>query len=254
MGNNWTREQTIVAFNLYCKIPFQKSSKSHPQIIEIANLIGRTPSALNMKIGNFGSFDPELKKQGIVGLSNSSKLDKEIWEEFNNNWDKLAYESEVLIARFMNKELELSPLPSIDIPIGYTREQQVKVRVNQSFFRNAVLSAYNNTCCVTGLNLSHLLIASHIKPWCKSAPMKEQTNPQNGLCLNTLHDKAFDSGLITISKDYKIILSRELKEQLTKEVFHDYFLRYDNHKIIMPNRFLPDLDMIDYHNQNIFRG
>lgn len=76
--NKWTREEEIIVFNLYCKIPFQKSSKNHPDVIRIANLIGRSPSAVNMKIGNLGSFDDTLKAKGIVGLTNASKLDKEI--------------------------------------------------------------------------------------------------------------------------------------------------------------------------------
>ena len=95
--NLWTREEEIIVFNLYCKIPFQSSSKNHPDVIKIAKLIGRSPSAVNMKIGNFGSFDESLKSKGIVGLTNASKLDAEIWEEFNNNWDELTFESERLI-------------------------------------------------------------------------------------------------------------------------------------------------------------
>ena len=59
--NNWTREETIVAFNVYCKVPFKSSSKTNPTIIKYANIIGRRPSALNMKVGNFrligGVFD-----------------------------------------------------------------------------------------------------------------------------------------------------------------------------------------------------
>ena len=104
--NNWTREETIVAFNVYCKIPFKNSSKTNPTVIKYDNIIGRSPSALNMKIGNFGRLDPELKKQGIIGLVNGSKLEEEIWDEFNNNWEKLAFESEELIAKFQNKEIE----------------------------------------------------------------------------------------------------------------------------------------------------
>ena len=103
---NWTREETIVAFNVYCKIPFKKSSKTNPTIIKYANIIGRSPSALNMKVGNFGRLDPELKKQGIVGLGNGSKLDEIVWDEFNGNWEKLAYESELLIAEFQNKKID----------------------------------------------------------------------------------------------------------------------------------------------------
>lgn len=88
--NLWTREEEIIVFNLYCKIPFQNSSKSNPEVIKIAKIIGRSPSAVNMKIGNFGSFDENLKKKGIVGLKNASKLDEQIWQEFNNHWDELS--------------------------------------------------------------------------------------------------------------------------------------------------------------------
>jgi putative restriction endonuclease len=99
----WTREQTIVALNLYCKIPFNRVSSRHPDIIRIAKIIGRTPNSVKMKIGNFGSFDPELKKRGIVGLGNTSKLDEIIWKEFNNDWGNLAYESELLTSKFTNQ-------------------------------------------------------------------------------------------------------------------------------------------------------
>ena len=70
---NWTREEEIVVFDLYCKIPFNKSSKNHPDVIRVANIIERSPSSVNMKIGNFGSFDENLKQKGIVGLTNASK-------------------------------------------------------------------------------------------------------------------------------------------------------------------------------------
>lgn len=61
-GNNWTKEQTIVALNLYCKIPFNRVASTHPEIIKVAKIIDRSTNSLKMKIGNFGSFDPELKK------------------------------------------------------------------------------------------------------------------------------------------------------------------------------------------------
>lgn len=66
---------------------------------------------------------------------------------------------------------------------------------------------------MTGISISELLIASHIKPWKVSNNEDEKTNPRNGLCLNALHDKAFDRGLITIDKNYKIIVSSKLKEK-----------------------------------------
>lgn len=94
--NNWTKEQTIIALSVYCKIPFNKATDSNPEIIAAAKLIGRTPSAVKMKVGNFGSFDPELKARGIVGLSKTSKMDEEVWNEYSKDWERLAYDCEVI--------------------------------------------------------------------------------------------------------------------------------------------------------------
>ena len=133
--NNWTREETIIAFNIYCKIPFKNSSKTNPTVIKYANIIGRSPSALNMKIGNLGRLDPELKKQGITGLVNGSKLEEDVWNEFNGNWDKLAFESEQLIAEFQNKKIEeIEEIDLTELPEGKERETIIKARVNQCCF------------------------------------------------------------------------------------------------------------------------
>lgn len=251
---NWTKDETIVAFNVYCKVPFKSSSKSNPTIIEYANLIGRTPSALNMKIGNFGRFDPELKKRGITGLVNGSKLDEEVWNEFNGNWDKLAFESEKLIASFKNKKIEeIEEFDLENLPKGKDREALIKIRVNQSFFRSTILSSYNLKCCITGLSIPDFLVASHIKPWSKDK--ENRTNPHNGLCLNSIHDKAFDKGFITITPDYKILVSKVFDgfSSESEKAIEDFFKRYQNHKIILPNRFLPSKEFLDYHYHNIFK-
>lgn len=164
-SNNWTKEETIIAFNVYCKVPFKNSSKNNPTIIKYANIIGRSPSALNMKVGNFGRLDPVLKKKGIKGLVNGSKLEEEVWNEFNGNWDRLAFESEQLIAKFQNKKIEeINYLDLSKIPKGIERETLIKARVNQSFFRSTILSSYNIKCCITGLSIPDFLVASHIKP------------------------------------------------------------------------------------------
>ena len=246
---NWTREEEIIVFNLYCKIPFKSSSKNHPDVIEIANLIGRTPSAVNMKIGNFGSFDDNLKAQGIVGLSNASRLDKEIFSEFNKDWDKLAYESEKLVAEYKGcKNFEDSILP-----IGTEKEMSIKQRVNQGFFRQAVLTSYNNACCMTGLSNGELLVASHIKPW-KDSDGCEKTDPRNGLCLNSLHDRAFDRGFITVSDRYMIVVSNDIKDIYNGETVDRFFSVFNGQKISLPEKFLPQKEYLQYHNDCIFEN
>jgi putative restriction endonuclease len=251
--NLWTKEQTIVALNLYCKIPFNRVSSNHHDIIKIAKIIGRTPNSVKMKIGNFGSFDPELKKRGIVGLGNTSKMDEIVWNEFNSDWSNLAYESELLISKFTNQPIEkISEINLEDIPLGKEREAIIKQRVNQSFFRSTILSSYNLKCCITGLSISDFLVASHIVPWAKDE--KNRLNPHNGLCLNSIHDKAFDRGFITITADFKIKVSNQLLELKKDNAVADLFLKYQNQSIILPDKFLPSKEFLDYHSKMIFKS
>jgi len=251
MPNNWTREQLIVTFNLYCKIPFAKSVQTNPDVIAVANLIGRSPGAVAFKLGNFGSFDPELRRRGIGGLPNASKLDREIWDEFNNNWDELAYQSEIVIAKFKEKPVDESfNIDLKELPIGGERESLVKTRINQHFFRISVLSIYGGKCCITGLEIPSLLVASHIVPW--RHDVKNRTNPKNGLCLNALHDKAFDTGLITVTPDFKLLVSPRISELADNSIIDTLFLKYDRLELARPDKFFPDEEFLSFHNSEIF--
>ncbi len=248
MVNKWTREETIIAFNLYCKIPFKVSSKSHPMIVKYAKIIGRTPSALNMKIGNLGRLDPKLKERGIVGLTHGAKMEQEVWKDFYDNPDKLAYESECLIAKYTKNDIEKAANVDIDhLPEGKERLAIVKQRVNQSFFRSAVMCSYDFRCCISGVGNSELLEACHILDW--SEDKNNRSNPENGLCLNSLFHKAYDKYLIAITPDYKIIISDEMIEKTEDESFKCYLLGLQNKKLILPNRFYPKPDFLDYHYQ-----
>lgn len=249
----WTREELILAINLYCKIPFGKMHHGNPLIIEFANLIGRTPSSVAFKLVNLASFDPSLRERGIKGASNASKLDKEIWNEFYQNWDKTLIHSETLLATKSNSTIEkINHIELSDLPKdGLEKERLVKTRVNQSIFRNIVLATYNSRCCITGIGNSELLIASHIVPWSKDD--KNRLNPMNGLCLNSLHDRAFDCGLITISPDdYTLKLSPALKSNAANSSIECNFVAFENKPISLLDKFLPSKDFLDYHYQNIF--
>jgi putative restriction endonuclease len=250
----WTREELILAINLYCKTPFGKLDARNPNIISLADMIGRTANSVAFKLVNFASLDPTLKARGIKGASNTSKLDKEIWDEFFDNWDVLPFESEILIAKFQKTSVEKLNNIAEDYLIrdGKTREQLVKVRVNQSFFRKSVLAAYNDTCCITGMQQPDLLIAGHIKPW--GIDEKNRLNPSNGIAINALHDRAFEMGLITITPDYKIKISSTLFEEKKKPMIEEYFLQYDKKPIYLPTRFLPNTEFLEYHNSIRFKG
>ena len=244
----WSREELVLTINLYCKTPFGKLHKSNPDVIRLAELIGRTPSAVSWKLVNFASFDPSLQARGIKGASNASNLDKEIWTEFFNNWDDLAYESEILLANMKGEIIGVEP--ELEIKDGLVKERMIKTRVNQSFFRATILASYNQTCCVTGIQQPELLIASHIRPW--NMDERNRLNPQNGICINALHDKAFEIGYLTITPDFQIRVSSILLKQSKNQAIIDNFVNYNGKTIILPSRFLPDQAFLKYHNNERF--
>jgi putative restriction endonuclease len=113
-----------------------------------------------------------------------------------------------------------------------------------------ILSSYNETCCITGISVTELLVASHIIPW--SLDIENRMNPRNGLCLNALHDRAFDTGYITISESFNVVVSHEIQSMPHEKV--SLILSYDGKPLAMPNRFIPDQTFLDFHRRNIFLG
>jgi predicted restriction endonuclease len=215
----------------------------------MAGIIGKTPSALAMKLVNFASLDPAIQSRGRKGLGNASNADKEIWREFHNNWDKLTTECEVLLQNNMTSvEVEEEEISDYS---GETHDAIVSVRVGQSFFRKAVLASYRNTCCISGVSLPQLLIASHIVPWANAK--ENRLNPSNGLCLSAIHDRAFDKGLITIKPDYTICISKIIKEKYNDSKQMELLIDSDKKMMVLPEKFLPDKDFLDWHNRNIFK-
>lgn len=249
----WSRDELILAFNLYCKIPFGQIHNRNPKIIDLAGIIHRSPSAVSWKLANLARLDPSLKRRSIIGASHGSKAEVDVWNEFNNDWDALAFESEKLLANFAGKSLAESAQIE-DEPLlkeGVDREAIVRVRVNQAFFRNSVLAAHDYQCCITGLSIIGLLNASHIVPWSKDKA--NRVNPRNGICLNALHDRAFDRGLITILPDFTIKTSKQIQQMKNPDEATQFLQRYDGSQIKLPKHFLPQQEFLIYHNQNVFR-
>lgn len=246
-GKPWTDDETVLAYYYYCMIPFGQIHQNNPEIIRISQLLGRTPSSVVFKMGNLGHFDPELQKRNISGLKNASKKDAEIFERFSKDWAGLSFRA-ANIERHLSGEEEIPD----ELPVGEETIRPTKKRINQTFFRDAVLSAYQRKCCITGIDIPALLIASHIKPWRDSDPKTERTNPSNGLCLNPLHDKAFDGGLLTVLPDYTIRISSRLRSSEDNEGLR-WLLRSDRQKIALPERFVPQKEFLEYHNDVVFK-
>jgi putative restriction endonuclease len=251
--NLWTKEELILAFNLYLKIPFGKMHSTNKDIIHLANLIGRTPSSIALRLVNFASVDPALKARGVKGMDGGTKIVQPIWDEFYNNKEALIFKSEEILAHKENTTIEnkfdniLSDLTDYK---GENKLREVKTRVNQSVFRKMVLVNYSTKCAITGIDIPELLVASHIIPWSKNED--ERLNPENGICLSALFDKAYDKGFIGINKNYEVIFSKLLQQKKSTSFYQNNFAPIENQKIIEPIKYLPKKEFLEYHMDVIF--
>jgi putative restriction endonuclease len=247
-GENWTRDELILAFSLYSEIPFGKIHMGNPKVLELGALLGRTPGSVSMKLSNFARLDPALQARGIAGLKRGAKGEKEIWDEFRERPEALAFESQALLAQKLRKPVEdVAQIRTDDLPLeGIEREALIRVRVNQSFFRRRILSAYEFRCCVTGLKVRELLVASHIVPW--SQDSANRLNTRNGLCLNPLHDRAFDRHLMYVDADFRVRFAARLNLPKQKENGAlSWLLSFEGKTLLLPKHFSPDPDLLGRH-------
>jgi putative restriction endonuclease len=157
----WTHEEMILVLNLYLKLPFGKMDRRNPDVIHLANIIGRTPNAVALRLAN-----------------------------------------------------------------------------------------YDGKCALTGIDLSELLVASHIIPWSENE--QERLNPENGICLSSLYDKAFDKGLISFTNDKRVLFSLRLKENVGKEYYAKYFEPVADAELVTPRKYHINPHFLEWHRDCIF--
>ncbi len=252
-STKWTRQQLLVALTLYCELEFGQLHGRNPRIIRVAEAIGRTPSALAMKLSNFASLDPVITSTGRAGLRGASASDRAIWLEMQHDMEEFTAESEQAMADSgLGPKL---PIPAVQEEgvvhrEGEDRPAQAKIRIGQSFFRKTVLTVYNGRCCISGLAVPQLLVASHIVPW--SVDPDNRLNPSNGLCLSALHDRAFDVGLLTIGDDMTVMTSSKVAGE-TGSFYSKAINSYAGKQIEYPAKFPPDRDFLAYHRERVFK-
>lgn len=254
-GRAWSREELLVAFGLYCRLPFGQLQSRNREIVRVSGLMGRTPSAVSMKACNFASFDPVHQARGIVGLKNASRADGELFAQFLLEPDEVAIQVERAWDEVQLSGGRDSGEPTFqEVPDGPSEvERVVRTRRLQRFFRSSVLASYEGRCALTGLAVPGLLNASHIVPW--SADEHRRADPRNGLCLNALHDRAFDRGLITIDDSMRIVVSDRLRSgdpERLPDVHRRWLLEIEGTTLRAPHRFTPDAAALTFHREHVF--
>lgn len=260
-GKRWTRDELLVALNLYHKLTFGQLHARQPAITALANKFGRGSNSVAMKLCNLASLDPALRLRGIKGLAGASALDRTVWHEFHSNLNEAVPVSEAALRKLFGVDedsaLEVLPREGVRVrkrpPTGPTEmTANVKLRRGQEYFRDAVLNNFGGRCGVTGLPVRELLVASHILPW--GAHPAERLNVRNGLSLSRLHDAAFDRGLIAFDDTLRLLLSPRLKAEMPQRAVSECFGAYAGEQLHLPaDAALPELAFLAEHRAQIFR-
>ena len=217
----------MMAFALYIVLKPRECDDKGLDVQRLASFLHRTPSSVVLKIWNIAAYDANRKARGRVGMKHGSKLDSQVWQWYAEDPDTFMEQCLNLLRhallqadannfnpaplasdRYSPLETATTLLVAEHTPTGEERPITTLQRVNQSYFRNSLLQNYHSTCCITGMQIPKLLIASHIKPW-KASSAVEKTAASNGLLLNAFHDRAFDQGLISIDDDYRIMVNHD---------------------------------------------
>lgn len=244
----WTDQDRLQVLSLYCRLTFGQLHRGRPEVIELAERMGRSASSVAMKLSNYASLDPEVLALGKKGLSGASQQDRLLWQRFIAAPEAVAHECEEAWLAFGEAVAKLAT------EADYTGQEVVglqKRRVGQSLFRKAVMIRYDARCIITGLRHEDLLMASHIVPW--QARPASRLDPANGLCLNALHDRAFDAGLLAINDKDRICVSRELLAADYSGNLKGQLQELDGALLKLGDQVFPNRDYLAWHFRECFR-
>lgn len=254
--NLWTDEEVTLALLLYLSRPFGQLRSTHPDVVRLASLLGRTPGAVSRKIGNLGFCDDSLQAQGISGLANGAKVDKLVWEHYVGS-----KRGELPLEPLLEDAAHIARVKDIDIdflfeanganvpanaPTGLVGEERLvlrKERVYQNFFRNMVLAGYDGRCAISGLRLPMLIEAAHIVPWANRKDVR--LLPSNGIALNPLLHRAYDAHLLGVDGKRRVYVSRALRRAAADTRMESFFETIDGSMLQSSRHFSPSEELLE---------
>jgi len=241
---SWSREDIVIAYALYCVTPLKQIRPTNKVIQQVSDIIPHSVASIVMRMQNFRYLDPRVGS----GLRNVAKADKLIYEEFKHDWGSLSIEAETLTGLDL---FDATPLHGAR-PLSDLTDHR-RVTRERLFFKKAVFSAYDDRCYISGCAVPTMLVASHIKPYSKCRSEADRVSPDNGICLNTFYDKAFDSGLITITPSMKVFVSPQILNAPQDAFTARWLASLEGRVLHLPPRFPPRRELLEYHNDVIFR-
>lgn len=248
-GRVWSRVELLLALELYLDSGVRPDD-ADPAVQALAGELGRTPGSVALKLLNFRSID----SAGARGMPHGGRTDREVWENFHSDSEKLTEAIERDYPRFREGRATSQKGPasgrnpvlerigegdfSVDDQLSTQRRRRY-----QADLRDLVLEDYGGQCALCDVDLPDLLVASHIKPW--SEDKANRLNPRNVIALCALHDRAFDRGLIVVREDGVVLLTplaAESHEQTRQALMGQGRLR-------RPRKFFPDPSFLSWHRE-----
>ncbi len=186
---------------------------------------------------------PEWSPSIVRGKAKGYELDKEagrfIWENLQRAWSHQHIHDLDKEAQRLNVERA-----------RYGKETTIKPRLGQGAFRLQVTDAYHRACAITEEHSLPALEAAHIKPFNESGPHAVN----NGLLLRSDFHRLFDRGYITVTPEYKIEVSRRLKEEFENgRSYYPFHGQPLGHLPALPED-RPNNELLIWHNDNVFRA
>lgn len=189
---------------------------------------------------------------------------RELWMPMPPDWPRTGamegkrYDTETPIGaklwddvqlRIRGEWADLAMATSEQTQARYGEPRLFKPRLGQGAFRFEVTDAYARRCAMTGERTLPALTACHIQPFAESGPHEVS----NGILLRSDLHNLFDLGYLTVSLDYKIEVSRRIREEF--ENGRDYYALHGRRLTVLPARTeaQPAREFLEWHN-GIFKA
>jgi putative restriction endonuclease len=126
-------------------------------------------------------------------------------------------------------------------------------KIRDQGFRKVIVQIYDHRCALCGIRMltpeGHTIVeAAHIKPWRKSY----DDRPTNGLALCRLCHWSFDKGLMSVGKEYEVLVSRRVRMDQNNP---GHIFTLEDRQIFKPQKqvYWPSQNRIEWHRKNAFR-
>ena len=212
------------------------------------------------KTNRFSDPDPQI---GCIILSMPFYFDEKDWVPVPKDWNRnivqgKTYDTSEHNGRLLYTQVQ-DKLRMFDLNENITqevsenrfgKEQIIKPRIGQGAFKVLITDAYQRRCAITGEKTLPVLEAAHIKPY----RLEGTHEIKNGLLLRRDFHTLFDRGYITVDKSLTVEVSHRIKEDFGNG--KEYYAHHGQKLIILPERMeqRPDMNYLEWHNENVYFG